>query len=323
MSENEECNNLVFSIIIPVYNTAKYVENCVASVLQQAFPVEAYEILLIDDGSVDASGALCDQLAQQYEQVRVFHQSNQGLSMARNKGISKAKGSYILFLDSDDALANDAFLPLYEIIKQHSYDIIVTDMNIITSTTQSYCRHSHQRLYEEMDGRTFLLQELKHHSMHMAAVMNVYRRAFLLENALTFKSGILHEDEQFTPRAFLKAASIIAIDHCYYRYMIRENSITTNKKLYKNVKDLYETLTELSLIYQKEEAPLCSYLMESLLEKYLYMYAKAGVYQSAYDGIRNKQFVKGKAKSLKNKAKVCLFTISDRMYCKIHPHKEG
>ncbi len=105
--------------------------------------------------------------------------------------------------------------------------------------------------------------------------------------------------------------------------MIRENSITTNKKLYKNVKDLYETLTELSLIYQKEEAPLRSYLMESLLEKYLYMYAKAGVYQSAYDGIRNKQFVKGKAKSLKNKAKVCLFTISDRMYCKIHPHKEG
>ena len=128
MSENEECNNLVFSIIIPVYNTAKYVENCVASVLQQAFPVEAYEILLIDDGSVDASGALCDQLAQQYEQVRVFHQSNQGLSMARNKGISKAKGSYILFLDSDDALANDAFLPLYEIIKQHSYDIIVTKL---------------------------------------------------------------------------------------------------------------------------------------------------------------------------------------------------
>ncbi len=215
MSENEECNNLVFSIIIPVYNTAKYVENCVASVLQQAFPVEAYEILLIDDGSVDASGDLCDQLAQQYEQVRVFHQSNQGLSMARNKGISKAKGSYILFLDSDDALATNAFLPLYEIIKQHSYDIIVTDMNIITSTTQSYCRHSHQRLYEEMDGRTFLLQELKHHSMHMAAVMNVYRRAFLLENALTFKSGILHEDEQLTTRAFLKAASIIAIDHCY------------------------------------------------------------------------------------------------------------
>ena len=100
------------SVIIPVYKTKKYLEKCVLSVLDGG--LENIEILLIDDGSPDSSGALCDALCEKYEKVSTFHKENGGLSSARNLGIDKAKGKYLCFVDSDDYLEKNSLFNMLQ-----------------------------------------------------------------------------------------------------------------------------------------------------------------------------------------------------------------
>lgn len=94
------------SLIIPVYNVERYLPMCLESVVQQG--LEDYEAILVDDGSTDGSSKICDEYAARYPQFRVIHQENQGLALARNRGISEARGEYILFLDSDDFLVPES-----------------------------------------------------------------------------------------------------------------------------------------------------------------------------------------------------------------------
>ena len=105
------------SVIIPVYNAEKYLESCVQSVLQQETESE-YEIILVNDGSRDGSPELCDCLARQDGRIRVIHQVNQGVSAARNAGIAAASGEYILFLDSDDKMADNMLMRLKQVVLQ-------------------------------------------------------------------------------------------------------------------------------------------------------------------------------------------------------------
>jgi len=322
MQKNEDLNGIEFSIVIPVYNTREVLEECVRSAQNQTFDAQRYEIILVDDGSDDGSETLCDALARKDPRIIVLHQRNQGLSAARNIGIRIANGKYILFLDSDDTITANACADLYRISKDQTYDMIVTNLTYVYEKEERMLRHD-ARQKQVMSGKAYLLHELKHHTMHMAAVLNVYRRSFFMDHKLSFKPGIYHEDEEFTPRAFLCADSIYVSDLCFYRYRMRNDSITNRKDLYRNVHDLYETLQELELLYEKEKEPLRAYLKESLLEKYLYMYAKANVCDAKYDAIRNKQFVKGKALSKKNRCKAMLFLLSDTLYCRLSRRKGG
>ena len=110
------------SVIIPVYNVEKYLNACIESVLSQSF--NDYEIILVDDGSTDNSGALCDEFAAKYDSISVIHQENKGLGGARNTGIDAAKGSYILFLDSDDTIDPDCLKICYEKAEKHNCDMV-------------------------------------------------------------------------------------------------------------------------------------------------------------------------------------------------------
>lgn len=116
-------NKPTISVIVPVYNVEKYLEECVESVLSQTFT--DYELLLIDDGSTDSSGDLCDQIAKRDTRVRVFHKSNGGLSSARNKGMDEAEGDWIVFLDSDDKWADkDGLGRLYDYATRNNLDAL-------------------------------------------------------------------------------------------------------------------------------------------------------------------------------------------------------
>ncbi len=321
MQENENMNGFEFSIIIPVYNTLEYLDQCLQSAVSQSVDHIPYEIILVDDGSTDGSAKLCDDWALKYAQIKVIHQKNQGLSAARNTGIHHARGRYIILLDSDDAISAHACRDLYQITKDKQYDMVVTNLKFIFSEGEEMLKHSDWGNEHVTDGKTFLLRELQRHSMHMAAVLQVYRHSFLLERSLSFRVNRLHEDEEFTPRVFLAATEIYVSDLCFYQYNRREQSITNRKDLYQNVHDLYENLKELDCLYDMEQEPLRSALKESLLEKYLYMYAKANVCEKRYDAIRNKAFVKGKSRSWKNRIKVLLFTVNDTWYCNISRKK--
>ena len=118
--------NEQISVIIPVYNVEKYLSDCVESVLRQTYT--DLEIILVDDGSKDASGRICDDYAKQDLRVRVIHKQNGGLSSARNAGIESANGQYLYFLDSDDWIAENAIELLYEAIKNTQSDLALCNM---------------------------------------------------------------------------------------------------------------------------------------------------------------------------------------------------
>ena len=109
------------SVIIPVYNVEKYLQRCVTSVTEQSY--SNLEIILVDDGSVDKSGAICDDFAKKDKRIRVIHKENEGLGLTRNVGIKVATGNYICFIDSDDYIAREYIETIYSDLKKSSADV--------------------------------------------------------------------------------------------------------------------------------------------------------------------------------------------------------
>ena len=114
------------SVIIPVYNTEKYLRRCIDSVLAQTY--QDFELLLIDDGSKDSSGAICDEYASQDTRVRVFHKENGGVSSARNLGLDHARGEWITFVDADDWMADDMLQQMLDTADAEGADVVLADL---------------------------------------------------------------------------------------------------------------------------------------------------------------------------------------------------
>src|SRR5699024_8651576 len=215
------------SIVVPVYNVESYLEKCYYSLINQSY--ENIEILLIDDGSSDSSGDMCDYYSKNKDKVYVFHKKNGGLSDVRNYCLKKVTGDYVLFVDSDDFIDLDTCKKFIEVIGDNQLDIITGNFYVLRSDSKEKITHTHVNNAITLDGKRFLEMELKSNSMHMAAWLNLYNRKFLELNKLFFKKGLLHEDEEFTPRAFLKAEKVISSNITFYNYLKRESSITTQK----------------------------------------------------------------------------------------------
>lgn len=254
--------DIKFSIIIPVYNVEQYLLRCIESVERQNY--SNVEVLLIDDGSTDSSSALCDEFASKYDNIKVYHKENGGLSDARNYGISKATGDYLILLDSDDYISEVACQEFYNIIIQCEFypDVvaanIVRHINDISITTKRTTDIS-----DIKTGSEFLLNELQNNTYFVEAVSAIYNRKFIIDNNLFFEKGQLHEDEDFTPRVYLSAEKVINSDIPFYHYVIRENSITTKKNKIKNAICIFEICRNLNKIYDKVEDNLLKKLLKT------------------------------------------------------------
>ena len=118
--------DIKISIIVPVYNVKEYLRECLESLVNQSF--ENYEIIIINDGSTDGSDLICQKYKERYENIRYYSQSNKGQSAARNLGVRKSKGEYILFVDSDDYIVKDACRVLYKSAIKYDVDIVIGDI---------------------------------------------------------------------------------------------------------------------------------------------------------------------------------------------------
>lgn len=302
---------MLFSFIVPVYHVEEYLPRCVESLINQTYT--DIEIILVDDGGNDRCPELCDSYAQNDKRIKVIHKNNGGLSDARNAGINSATGDYIIFVDADDYISLTACEKFYKYACSN-YDIIIGE----TVVKGGNIDLSHIKCGDEMTGKEYLLAAYEQGKAPMAAWLNIYRRKFLIENKFQFKYGILHEDEQFTPRVFLKSQRVICTGIEFYYYIIRDNSITTKKDKRKNAKDLYETLCELEGMYRKlDNERLKDLLLDSLSVKYMYMYHSGNLYKHGNE-FTKKSFVKRNAKNKKTKIKGRLFTFSPRLYCYIN-----
>ncbi|WP_052414711.1 glycosyltransferase [Paenibacillus sp. FSL R5-0345] len=207
-----------FSIIIPVYNVEKYLCQCIDSIIKQDY--NNIEIILVDDGSPDLCPQICDDYAFKHENIKVIHKQNGGLSDARNVGILEAKGRYLVFVDSDDWLNHDALKIAQRAIDKYSNpDVLMSRIKIYQDDTneETECLYyfDEDELNVKSAAETYeICTELP--GFWASAWMFIVRREYLLEKNLFFVKGLLHEDEQWSPKLILNSRTIGFNNHCFY-----------------------------------------------------------------------------------------------------------
>ena len=263
------------SIVVPVYNVEKYIKECISSLLEQT--LDSVEILVVNDGTKDKSIDVVKSFKD--DRITILNKENGGLSSARNYGLKHAKGEYVCFFDSDDFIdGKDSYKEMYEKAKKDDLDILngVFSWYYSESDIRRDSRYEFVAQEKAMSGREYLKKTVATNTYLAIACTQIYKREFLVENNLEFKEGIYHEDEQFTPRALLKAKRVNVIPLNFYMYRQREGSIMSTKQNPQRVTDVFNTVRELAdLIDMERDEELKkvfrSYLM-GLVLKYGYLY---------------------------------------------------
>ncbi len=217
---------LRLSVIVPVYQVEKYLPKCVDSLLCQDLSPEEYEIILVDDGSPDRCGAICDEYAAGHPHIKVIHRPNGGLSAARNSGIEVAQGQYVQFVDSDDYLEPNVLKFLVNKMEQDQLDVLRFNYQNVNSRYRVFEPNKASKPFadyrdEVCDGLTFLNERLGYACY---ACQFMVRRE-LLQTCL-FKEGIYFEDTEWTPRLLLQAKRVASTTLMVYNYLMRVGSIT-------------------------------------------------------------------------------------------------
>lgn len=307
----------MFSIIVPVYNVEDYLERCVDSLLLQES--RNYEIILVDDGSADGSGRICDEYAGKDGRVRVFHRQNGGPSAARNYGITKARGKYILFADSDDTVSERLCAVLEQVFARFpESDMAAFGALEMNGEETEGLQSSFSEEPTVWSGHDYVLECYRNRNLNAVVWMYAYRRDFLTGNGLYFREGIFHEDVDFIPRALLKADRIASIPDQLYCYRVREGSISTRKNKEKNIRDLFAVLEEQCILADRQEPELRKWMRNGILDSYLSMIQEAGMYRPEYRKFLKKSFLWGKSATWRNRFRVLLCTVSVRGYCRIN-----
>lgn len=234
---------MFFSIVIPVYNVEKYLEECVESILGQRFT--DYEIVLVNDGSKDSSGDICDRYSNQYGFIKTIHKANGGQADARNVGTAAASGKYIVYIDSDDYILNDTFLSdIYDHVTNNDSEIVMykfskfyDDSKIMEKCTFSFPDTS------KYSGDALLLEMVKKDAYYGMAWTKAFKRSLSAE----FDKNLVCEDMDWFFNLLLNATSFSVIDKEYIAYRQRSNSVTSNLKI-KNLTDFIYTLEKWSKI---------------------------------------------------------------------------
>lgn len=301
------------SIIVPVYNVEKYLQDCFESLEKQI--EDNIEIIFVDDGSPDNSGKLCDQYAKNHNNAFVIHKTNGGLSDARNAGIQAANGKYVMFLDSDDALVDNICTKLITILQLEEVDILYAVIKWITPKKTSLYTKFGVATNEIISGIDALKMELSAGKFAAMAQMGIYRTEFIRGKSLWFKNGILHEDEQWTPRVMIEAKKIRKIDIPFYKYYIRENSITQNKSI-KRYYDLIDTVNEIDSLYKdRGDMTLRKYGSQYLVK--LYMHAVAHIKNCGRKCSTRIGYIFKNSYGLRNYLRCGLFLVSPKLYLRI------
>lgn len=208
------------SIIIPIYNVEKYVCKCIESVINQT--EKDIEILLVDDGSTDSSGKICDEYAELDQRVRVIHKENGGLSSARNCGTEHATSEYIQFLDGDDFLRADAVEVLYSTMQQYPCDFVQFMYQEVNENEEPVKKVQSEKIYQAHTSKELFKNLYRLGGVAASGATKFMRRE--LAQKIPFEN-IRHEDEMWCTRAFQEDLTVTYIQDELYYYVMREGSI--------------------------------------------------------------------------------------------------
>lgn len=240
------------SIIIPVYNVEQYLQNCVQSVLTQTY--QDLQVILVDDGSTDSSGILCDQLAQQDSRIQVVHKVNGGLSDARNAGLKVATGDYVAFLDSDDVyLQADGLAQLMAVALAEQPDVLLFQAVDIYPHRQSARKAYDTDYLATHTGTEVFHQLVRTQSFNMSACFQLIRRDLLEQHQIYFEKGLLSEDVDWSLRLWRYVNKVRAINLPLYGYQHREGSISTTYTI-RNLRSYEHIFAKFVKLYQERVA---------------------------------------------------------------------
>ena len=231
--------NLV-SIVVPVYNVEKYLKRCVDSILEQSY--SNFELILVDDGSTDNSGKICDELKNIDERITVYHKVNCGLSDARNYGIDRANGDYITFIDSDDYIHREFLKTLTDLINKYDADMSVVG-TLIIDEGKSKGEVSQDNIVEKcITNEEALKHMLTRKVFGTSAWGKLYRKDLFDE--IRYPKGLLYEDTCTTPYVIDKCKSVAYNSKRMYYWIQRSGSITHTSLSERDFK-LFDTLDKL------------------------------------------------------------------------------
>lgn len=318
-------NNCYLSIVIPVFNVEKYILPCLESVFRQGLDDYLFEVIIVDDGTEDFSIEVIEDIISHHSNIIVIHQDNQGLSVARNNGAAIAKGTYILFLDSDDLLIDGSLSVMLEKAIASKADFVRAD----------YIEMGDEEIYQKKEvcqfafctqekvGEIAFLEDLNPRQCYVWRTL--YRKEFLEDNHLSFISNICFEDVLFTHMCYLKAKKCLICSWLLYIYRRGNNSIT-NSIDEKKLKDLCFVIVKLWQL--KSLAGLSQEILRKLNDSVFATFSLLIYYMLHCDiseSVRNEilallgrdvpdmKFSNG----LKQKVTSFLFRISPRFYFKI------
>lgn len=272
---------MLISIIVPVYNVQKYIDECINSILGQE--CKDYELILVDDGSTDDSGKICDYYAKNNEKISVLHKENGGLSDARNAGIQVAKGDYILFVDSDDYIGKGSLMEINRCLIEQKQMIDVVFLEAIKfypDGTEMSMGDGY--IVDNINGQP--KEKVMQHLAELpkfpgSACTKLVRREMIMNSKLFFEKGLLSEDIEWTIRLLKEADTFAYCSVPYYYYRQKRAGSITNTSSKINLVHLLSTIKKfasknMGIPYQKEINSFCAYEYIVVLVNYAALKAK-------------------------------------------------
>lgn len=230
----------ILSVIVPVYRVEAYLDTCIQSVItQNEFVNGLAELILVDDGSPDNCGAICDRYAKEHAHITVVHKENGGLSDARNCGIRAARGRYVQFLDSDDYLVPNALQRILSLLEQQP-DVLIfrhTEIDAVTGAKQDCTDTLDTETVARLSGEALLEYVVTGRQYDWYATRNVVNKQFLTENELYFENGRVFEDALWTPQLYYHARTARYLNEPLYAYLVNRQGSIVRGVSQKNYED--------------------------------------------------------------------------------------
>lgn len=307
------------SIIVPIYNVQRYLKECIESLIKQTY--ENIEIILVNDGSTDNSGKICDHYALRDNRIKVVHQKNGGVSCARNTGLRYSTGDYIGFVDPDDWIDEKMYERMLEVLKINNSSISMC--SYIYEDGDSELNELKPDLVEQNLSSDDLISKLfVTNSFYYTILCNKLYRADLW-NGIKFPEGYVHEDEAVIHIIYDRCDQMSTISNEYYHYRMVNTSITHTNNQIRRIDYANALSLRLNYFYRKKRFDYCEKMLDEILYLILNGFITKQLDQASLQKIRKiiksnfSKIIKEKKYSIKFKTSILIYYVSPHLYGRI------
>lgn len=298
--------NKLVSIIVPVYNVEKYLERCINSIIQQSY--NDLEIILIDDGSTDASGKICDEYKEKDDRIIVIHKENGGLSDARNAGIKIFTGEYVTFIDSDDYVSKNMVSNMLDILEKSSCRIVQVEFIKGYAYDYTFMETGEYRVYSKREA-------FENRDVHVCVCGKMYESSIARERY--FPVGKINEDEYYTYKCVYEAEKIAVMKDKMYYYFQQPNSIMHKKSSYLRLDALEAYDERIEYFHQKKEERLANISIKEKCIRETLLYARA---KGCTDEKEKRSYLQSLFKSDYKKIRGQRYSVKEQLFLESYYH---